>query len=82
MGVAGSFSAADIKRQGRYQKWLCAYCGEYCEDNYTIDHVVPLSQGGTNFPENIVLACASCNSEKGDRIIFPLLRDMKPCYAY
>jgi len=30
------------------------------------DHVVPLSGGGTNEPENIVVSCAACNFMKWD----------------
>ena len=33
----------------------------------TIDHVVPISKGGTNDKENLVLLCAHCNSVKGNR---------------
>lgn len=29
-----------------------------------IDHVWPLSKGGSNGPENLVLACAECNLRK------------------
>lgn len=43
----------------------CAYCGE--THNLTRDHVVPLSRGGTNYIENIVCACPSCNSSKGNK---------------
>jgi 5-methylcytosine-specific restriction endonuclease McrA len=41
----------------------CCYCGS--DKNLTKDHVVPLSRGGTNYIENIVPACHSCNSSKG-----------------
>jgi 5-methylcytosine-specific restriction endonuclease McrA len=33
----------------------------------TIEHVLPQSHGGTNAPENLALACARCNHEKGRR---------------
>ena len=45
----------------------CHYCG--CRfsfvDDAEIDHVVPVSRGGTTELENLVLACASCNGSKG-----------------
>lgn len=44
----------------------CTYCGD--SDADTIDHVVPLSRGGGNELENLVLACRSCNTAKGTRI--------------
>lgn len=53
----------------------CAYSGtqwasERClgrTDKLTIDHVIPLSRGGPNTINNIVPACQSCNSKKGDK---------------
>lgn len=40
----------------------CAYCG--CDGRMTIEHLEPLSRGGTNERGNIVPACLSCNSRK------------------
>lgn len=31
----------------------------------TVDHVMPLSRGGSNELNNLVLACRSCNCRKG-----------------
>lgn len=43
----------------------CAYCAKALTPfAFTVDHVVPLSRGGTNDPSNLVLACGSCNSRK------------------
>lgn len=33
----------------------------------TREHVIPLSRGGTNSPDNVKSACERCNSEKGNR---------------
>lgn len=33
----------------------------------TWDHVIPLSRGGRNEPDNLVLCCRACNEMKGDR---------------
>ena len=35
--------------------------------NFTIDHVVPQSRGGTDHLDNLQLLCGACNSLKGDR---------------
>jgi 5-methylcytosine-specific restriction endonuclease McrA len=32
----------------------------------TLDHLIPQSKGGSNFPENIVLACHECNNKRGN----------------
>ena len=36
--------------------------------NFTIDHVIPQSRGGTDHLENLQLLCEACNSLKGDRL--------------
>lgn len=44
-------------------KHSCAYCG--CSDvPMTMDHVVPLANGGNHFKDNIVPACRPCNLRK------------------
>jgi 5-methylcytosine-specific restriction endonuclease McrA len=46
--------------------YTCQYCGE--KNNLTIDHVVPTSRGGGNSYSNLVVACNSCNTKKGNRL--------------
>jgi len=45
---------------------VCCYCGEDFEDGH-IDHILPVSRGGTNDPENLVYVCARCNLQKHDK---------------
>lgn len=48
--------------------FTCQYCGRKPnQDECTIDHVVPRSQGGETSWTNCVLACYQCNSQKADR---------------
>lgn len=52
----------------RRDEWTCVYCRERCtETDLTIDHVLPVSQGGGRSWENLVTACRPCNSTKGAR---------------
>lgn len=46
-------------------KESCGYCKE--TKHLTKDHMTPLSRGGTNYINNIIPACKSCNSSKGDK---------------
>jgi hypothetical protein len=47
--------------------YKCRYCGATSEAvQLVIDHLEPVSQGGTNEPENLVTACAPCNAGKSD----------------
>jgi hypothetical protein len=45
----------------------CQYCGSV--KKLTIDHVIPKSKGGGDTWENMVVACSSCNTKKGDRFL-------------
>ena len=42
----------------------CAYCGTI-EGPFHIDHIYPVSRGGSDLASNLVLACAQCNLSKG-----------------
>ncbi|KAK4777454.1 hypothetical protein SAY87_017641 [Trapa incisa] len=46
-------------------KYSCQYCSS--SDNLTIDHVLPVAQGGKWEWENLVTACSKCNSRKGQK---------------
>ena len=48
--------------------FTCQYCGEK-DGEMHIDHVVPISRGGTNDIENLAVACADCNSSKGQKML-------------
>ena len=58
----------------------CYYCGTQLENedildwggkvvttrhHWDIDHMIPVSRGGTNDTSNLVPACLSCNGKKG-----------------
>lgn len=42
----------------------CVYC-QTTEGPFHVDHVRPVSAGGTNDIDNLVYACAPCNLSKG-----------------
>ncbi|XP_008805374.2 uncharacterized protein LOC103718365 isoform X2 [Phoenix dactylifera] len=47
--------------------YSCQYCSSRA--NLTIDHVLPISRGGEWKWENLVTACARCNSRKGQKTL-------------
>lgn len=46
-------------------KGCCAYCGK--RRKLTVDHRKPIVSGGSNYINNILPACAPCNSKKRDK---------------
>ena len=43
---------------------VCRYCG-VLDELGTVDHITPLSNGGTDAIDNLVWCCKGCNSSKG-----------------
>ena len=51
----------------------CQYCGRHLtelkmRESLTRDHLIPISRGGSNDWTNVVTACNSCNTRKGNRL--------------
>jgi hypothetical protein len=44
---------------------FCRKCGAI--NNLTVDHIIPLSKGGSNDDDNFQILCTSCNRKKGAR---------------
>ena len=46
---------------------ICGICGQPVSfETFTIDHIVPMSRGGSHLLENLQPAHGECNSRKGD----------------
>ncbi len=45
--------------------------------NFTVDHIIPRSRGGTDHPDNLQLLCAACNSLKGNRTQPELIAELR-----
>lgn len=56
-----------INEKMKKQNYKCIYCRADLKDNYSLDHILPLSRGGTNDIDNIDVVCKSCNTSKGRR---------------
>jgi 5-methylcytosine-specific restriction endonuclease McrA len=56
-----------IAREQGY-KYICCWCGEWIPyGERTLEHVYPLSLGGTNARSNLRIACRDCNLGRGNR---------------
>ena len=42
----------------------CAYCGKN-RVRLQVEHIIPKARGGSNRPDNLTMACHSCNEKKG-----------------
>lgn len=72
--------------------YRCQYCHRTARDLrhrecLTRDHMVPLSRGGGNDWANVVTACSSCNTRKGNRLpsecgMFPLHPPVEPHFVH
>ena len=48
--------------------YRCRFCGKGDEDyDLQIDHIKPVSKGGTNHIRNLQTLCEDCNKEKGNK---------------
>ena len=61
--------------------YKCQYCGRPSNElkpreSLTRDHLIPISRGGVNEWTNVVTACSSCNTRKGNRL--PVECGMQP----
>lgn len=44
-----------------------------------LDHVIPLSRGGSHTPDNVEWACATCNLRKGSKTLEEFLSASRDC---
>lgn len=71
LAAPGTHTGADVLAQYERQHGRCFWgrkvnpdCAVSLKSGYHVDHVIPLGRGGSNGPENLVLACPSCNCHK------------------
>jgi hypothetical protein len=68
VGAGGKISASEWSELCNKYKNRCLCCGRGGV-KLALDHIVPLSAGGTNTIDNAQPLCKSCNSKKGRRTI-------------
>lgn len=68
LAAPGHYTKADVEQMFRLQKGRCWYCGCKLTGKYEIDHRIPISRGGTNWPNNLCIACFACNRSKRNKL--------------
>jgi len=68
LSTGGSYTSQEIEAQYKRQKSKCYYCHKKMIKSH-IEHVVPVTRGGSNDISNIVLACPTCNRSKGAKLL-------------
>jgi 5-methylcytosine-specific restriction endonuclease McrA len=66
--ATGKHTTRDVNRQMAAQKRCCWWCSRKLNAKWEVDHRIPLSRGGSNGPENIVISCVPCNRRKGAKM--------------
>lgn len=65
----GVYTAEDVQRIYTEQNGKCAYCSIELQGKFHVDHIHPLSRGGSNWPSNLACACKACNLSKGSKLL-------------
>jgi len=66
--VGGLASKKDIQRLQVRAMGACCYCGG-TERKLELDHVLPVSRGGTHTIGNLAMACFRCNRQKSNKTV-------------
>jgi 5-methylcytosine-specific restriction endonuclease McrA len=72
----GRHTQEEMERIVIAQRERCIYCNVRFSERVrpSKDHIVPQTFGGTNYASNLVAACRSCNSRRGNTPFFTYCR--------
>lgn len=65
--AAGRATPRQLRARAEVHDHRCYLCGRDCRAAYEMDHVKPLTAGGSNWPANRRPICKVCNARKGAR---------------
>lgn len=78
VSAEGTHSAEDIVALRSRQRDKCVYCKSKLNGKGHVDHIIALSNGGSDWPNNLQLLCAPCNLAKHNKhpIVFAQQKGM------
>lgn len=62
--AGGTYTQEDVEAIRRALRDCCRYCGTPLNGGGEVDHILPVSRGGNSDPDNLTLACLTCNRDK------------------
>jgi hypothetical protein len=68
---SGRMSWSNLTREFKHEisrGHSCVYCGS--ASGIQLDHVIPISKGGPDTADNMVMVCRACNASKGDKDLY------------
>lgn len=74
--------AVSVKKRDRIYKRdgdKCKRCSS--QEDLTIDHILPISAGGSDKDKNLQTLCRKCNIEKGNKIQIPFWEHIKQLWV-
>jgi hypothetical protein len=69
------------KRVFQRDFFTCQYCGQK-GGTLEVDHIIPISKGGTNHDKNLATSCRTCNRKKRDKTAEQYKKWMKDKYEH
>ncbi|MEJ7871707.1 MAG: HNH endonuclease [Rubrobacteraceae bacterium] len=63
----GSHTFNEVWRMAEDQGWLCGYCEVPLFGVFHVDHILPLSRGGSDSWDNLAVTCKFCNLRKSTK---------------
>lgn len=69
MEAQGSYSQVQINTLRAELGDRCRFCGSELNGLGDIEHLTPISRGGSNNIQNLTLSCSKCNKEKTNKTL-------------
>lgn len=69
LGNGGTHTPEQLQDLLILQEYRCAYCGASLLEKRHLDHIVPLTRGGSNDISNLAYTCPRCNLSKNNKTL-------------